>query len=627
MYKAVKEKEKILRRKSWLKKIATANLIVSLVMLSTSGFASEELQLTTEETVQEEVVLESTQEEAVEVTQKCEEVKNTSQEVAKAGYTGLLNVGGNQWYYQVNGATQWNYTGLTNYYGTWYYVEKGVLNWKYTGLTNYYGTWYYVENGRLNWNYTGLTNYYGTWYYVENGRLNWNYTGLTNYYGTWYYVEKGRLNWNYTSLTNYYGTWYYVENGRLNWNYTGLTNYYGTWYYVEKGRLNWNYTGMTNYYGTWYYVEKGRLNWNYTGTITYSGIKYSVEKGVAKEQHTWENYKWFEIKNGYACGICYKDITENMDHFDYHMSYHTHTFYLFPSYYSCSDCGKLLHRHTWYYNKPRYYTNSDEISTKGYWSCFGCGNQSSDGKQALPILVSDEGYEYGAISHWTTPFNFEKDSNDWIVEDESWEPADDRPYLRDISINGAISMAVGDTYQYTVGFTPANPVEEKIVTWASSDPSAVSIDKNGKATALKLGTATITADCHGYKATSFIRVTKENIGHVKSAVLCINGQSNPGGVLKIKKGSYTVNVETDPKQAVYEVYYKIEQDKSNGMIADIVDSISQGLLSIFSWTNGPEYTDSATKMSFWKEGTVVVKAEITDVNGDKIELSQQVIIE
>ena len=561
MYKAVKEDEKILRRKSWLKKIATANLIVSLVMLSTSGFASEELQLTTEETVQEEVVLESTQEETVEVTQKCEEVKNTSQEVAKAGYTGLLNVGGNQWYYQVNGATQWNYTGLTNYYGTWYYVEKGVLNWKYTGLTNYYGTWYYVENGRLNW------------------------------------------------------------------NYTGLTNYYGTWYYVEKGRLNWNYTGLTNYYGTWYYVEKGRLNWNYTGTITYSGIKYSVEKGVAKEQHTWENYKWFEIKNGYACGICYKDITENMDHFDYHMSYHTHTFYLFPSYYSCSDCGKLLHRHTWYYNKPRYYTNSDEISTKGYWSCFGCGNQSSDGKQALPILVSDEGYEYGAISHWTTPFNFEKDSNDWIVEDESWEPADDRPYLRDISINGAISMAVGDTYQYTVGFTPANPVEEKIVTWASSDPSAVSIDKNGKATALKLGTATITADCHGYKATSFIRVTKENIGHVKSAVLCINGQSNPGGVLKIKKGSYTVNVETDPKQAVYEVYYKIEQDKSNGMIADIVDSISQGLLSIFSWTNGPEYTDSATKMSFWKEGTVVVKAEITDVNGDKIELSQQVIIE
>ena len=561
MYKAVKEDEKILRRKSWLKKIATANLIVSLVMLSTSGFASEELQLTTEETVQEEVVLESTQEETVEVTQKCEEVKNTSQEVAKAGYTGLLNVGGNQWYYQVNGATQWNYTGLTNYYGTWYYVEKGVLNW------------------------------------------------------------------NYTCLTNYYGTWYYVEKGRLNWNYTGLTNYYGTWYYVEKGRLNWNYTGLTNYYGTWYYVEKGRLNWNYTGTITYSGIKYSVEKGVAKEQHTWENYKWFEIKNGYACGICYKDITENMDHFDYHMSYHTHTFYLFPSYYSCSDCGKLLHRHTWYYNKPRYYTNSDEISTKGYWSCFGCGNQSSDGKQALPILVSDEGYEYGAISHWTTPFNFEKDSNDWIVEDESWEPADDRPYLRDISINGAISMAVGDTYQYTVGFTPANPVEEKIVTWASSDPSAVSIDKNGKATALKLGTATITADCHGYKATSFIRVTKENIGHVKSAVLCINGQSNPGGVLKIKKGSYTVNVETDPKQAVYEVYYKIEQDKSNGMIADIVDSISQGLLSIFSWTNGPEYTDSATKMSFWKEGTVVVKAEITDVNGDKIELSQQVIIE
>ena len=118
-------------------------------------------------------------------------------------YTGLVNVGENQWYYQENGETQWDYTGLVKYYETWYYIENGVLNWNYTGLTKYYETWYYVENSVLNWNYTGLTKYYETWYYVENGVLNWNYTGFTDYYGTKYYVEKGVLNWDYTTFDMY----------------------------------------------------------------------------------------------------------------------------------------------------------------------------------------------------------------------------------------------------------------------------------------------------------------------------------------------------------------------------------------------------------------------------------------
>lgn len=47
-------------------------------------------------------------------------------------------------------------------------------------------------------------------------------------------------------------------------------------------------------------------------------------------------------------------------------------------------------------------------------------------------------------------------------------------------------MAPGDTYQYNVSFTPANPVEGKEVTWESSDPDVVSIDENGYATALKI---------------------------------------------------------------------------------------------------------------------------------------------
>ena len=99
-------------------------------------------------------------------------------------------------------------------------------------------------------------------------------------------------------------------------------------------------------------------------------------------------------------------------------------------------------------------------------------------------------------------------------------------------------MAPGDTYQYNVSFTPANPVEGKEVTWESSDPDVVSIDENGYATALKIGTATITATSSRRTATCFIRVTEVAVGHVKSATLLIGGQSEADGSLKIKKGRY-----------------------------------------------------------------------------------------
>ncbi len=51
-------------------------------------------------------------------------------------------------------------------------------------------TWYYIQNGALNWNYTGLCQYYGTWYYIQNGTLNWKYTGLCFFQNKWYIDTK-----------------------------------------------------------------------------------------------------------------------------------------------------------------------------------------------------------------------------------------------------------------------------------------------------------------------------------------------------------------------------------------------------------------------------------------------------
>lgn len=59
----------------------------------------------------------------------------------------------------------------------------------------------------------------------------------------------------------------------------------------------------------------------------------------------------------------------------------------------------------------------------------------------------------------------------------------------------------------------------------------------GYATALKIGTATITATSSRRTATCFIRVTEVAVGHVKSAKLLIGGQSELDSPLRIKNGN------------------------------------------------------------------------------------------
>lgn len=261
---------------------------------------------------------ENTVESLVEETQTEPSCEIESEQVY-AAYTGLVNCGGNVWQYQSNGVTQWNYTGLTNYYGTWYYVEKGVLNWEYTGLTNYYGTWYYVEKGVLNWNYTGLTNYYGTWYYVEKGILNWKYTGFTEYYGTRYYVEKGVLNQNYIVfdmqrisiasnrfeiapvvagvVLDSYGHGYKSSNNKNPWNWDGVTT---TWTFNNldgnsRKRIEVDLITAIGkiYYGNTYY---GSVNLSTKKVLDGNNIKKFFNNLHSSEFYMWSDYGGSAVK-------------------------------------------------------------------------------------------------------------------------------------------------------------------------------------------------------------------------------------------------------------------------------------------------------------------------------------------
>ncbi|SET08973.1 Ig-like domain-containing protein [Anaerobranca gottschalkii] len=79
-----------------------------------------------------------------------------------------------------------------------------------------------------------------------------------------------------------------------------------------------------------------------------------------------------------------------------------------------------------------------------------------------------------------------------------------------VSIQGESKMLIGETQQLTAAITPANASNKK-VSWASSNPSVLSIDQNGKVTANSLGeaTVTVTTEDGGKKAEFKISVVSE----------------------------------------------------------------------------------------------------------------------
>ena len=60
------------------------------------------------------------------------------------------------------------------------------------------------------------------------------------------------------------------------------------------------------------------------------------------------------------------------------------------------------------------------------------------------------------------------------------------------------SLAKGATFQLTATIAPTN-ASNKTITWASSEPTVASVSDNGLITALKTGTATISAKTHNNK--------------------------------------------------------------------------------------------------------------------------------
>lgn len=62
-----------------------------------------------------------------------------------------------------------------------------------------------------------------------------------------------------------------------------------------------------------------------------------------------------------------------------------------------------------------------------------------------------------------------------------------------VAVNGIVTLNVGGTAQLTADFTPDN-VTDKSVIWSSRKPEVVTVDKNGKLTAVEKGTTTVSCE-------------------------------------------------------------------------------------------------------------------------------------
>lgn len=98
-------------------------------------------------------------------------------------------------------------------------------------------------------------------------------------------------------------------------------------------------------------------------------------------------------------------------------------------------------------------------------------------------------------------------------------------------------------------YDPADTTDNKAVTWESSDKSVATVDANGKVTALKDGSATITAKVGKLTATCALTVQEKKLTGIsldKTALELSKGQSSEA--LKV---IYTPADTTDDKTVTW----------------------------------------------------------------------------
>ena len=221
------------------------------------------------------------------------------------------------WYYSVDGVTDYNYNGLAeNEYG-WWKVSNGEIDFSYNGLAdNKYG-WWKITNGTVDFNANGLIldETTATWWYFNGGAIDFNYTGLAeNEYG-WWKVSNGKVDLSFDGLAlNEYG-WWKISNGVIDLSYNGISsNEYGTWK-VISGTVDLTANGLIfdDITDKWWYFNQGAIDFNYTGLALNEYNWWKISNGTLDLSYTGlalNEYGWWKVTNG-VIDLNYNGIASN----------------------------------------------------------------------------------------------------------------------------------------------------------------------------------------------------------------------------------------------------------------------------------------------------------------------------
>ena len=109
-----------------------------------------------------------------------------------------------------------------------------------------------------------------------------------------------------------------------------------------------------------------------------------------------------------------------------------------------------------------------------------------------------------------------------------------------------LSMEVKDRVTLTAMVYPIN-ADDKTVVWASSDPSVATVDENGVVTAIRAGTAQITAQAGGITATCTVAVEKDIFSVAAGLLGDVNydGAINQYDYILVKRHYFGTRILTD----------------------------------------------------------------------------------
>ena len=119
----------------------------------------------------------------------------------------------------------------------------------------------------------------------------------------------------------------------------------------------------------------------------------------------------------------------------------------------------------------------------------------------------------------------------------------------------ALTLEIDETETLTATLTPDNATD-KTVTWTVAPSGVVSVDDNGNVTALKDGTATITANANGKSATCSVTV---NAPLTNAQVLKF---LNDNVLLNAAKSCLPSSVQVDKSTVSNAIWYVIKDDKN-----------------------------------------------------------------